>query len=283
VFDPPCPGSFMDQRRIDGTLTVVADPLFGGGELNVTGPNGKFSMTVGASGIAVRSARGIVVAAGDDDRINSAGGNVTISAGGGTSFHGGAGGSLSLKAGAANSHIEHGGRVGDGGRVDFEGGASHEGRGGDVHIAAGASSQVTGGSVTLVSGRGDEVASGSVTIATASVLGLLQHGRTGDVAVTSGGGSRASATGALRLGSGAAPGGAAGEVTLSVGASGSGAGAELRLAAGEALNSGKRGGGSGGDLALASGSTGWAEPSGRSGDIVLKVFGFGGPGRGGSQ
>jgi hypothetical protein len=91
VFDPPCPASFVEDKKVIGNLAVVADPMFGGGELNATGPGGSFRLTMSREEFVVQSASDVDISAAASTAVNHRGGNITVSAGDGINPHGGTG------------------------------------------------------------------------------------------------------------------------------------------------------------------------------------------------
>eukprot|EP00944_MAST-04C_sp_MAST-4C-sp1_P002907 g2907.t1 len=82
VFDPPCPSSFVGINRVVGNLIIEKDPVFGGGELHVTGRayNGKnFELHIDSKEIRALSSEHVNILAGSSDEVGQAGKGVHIS------------------------------------------------------------------------------------------------------------------------------------------------------------------------------------------------------------
>ena len=113
VFDVPCPASFVGVNRIIGNLVVEQDPIFGGGHLEVSGAanssSNHFRLTVNSTEATLKSANKIDMAAGDNNKINSHGGSISIAAGAGTNLNRGAGGEIMLRAGRGHGATSEGG------------------------------------------------------------------------------------------------------------------------------------------------------------------------------
>jgi hypothetical protein len=93
VFDGPCPDSWIAEHKVIGMLTVEPDPSFGGGALKVAGvtQSGEAYQMAMDGSFKVEAASDVVLTAGDNARVNSAGGEVRLEAGAGTSVDRGAG------------------------------------------------------------------------------------------------------------------------------------------------------------------------------------------------
>ena len=109
VFDPPCPLTFVEDKKVVGNLAVIADPMFGGGELNATGPRGSFQFTVAQTEMTIHSARDVDIRASSSDAVNDRGGNITLVAGNGSNVHGGTGGMLHFRGGNGHGPAFYGG------------------------------------------------------------------------------------------------------------------------------------------------------------------------------
>ena len=238
VFDPPCPLSFVEDKQVLGNLAVIADPMFGGGELNASGPGGSFRLSISQEEFVVRSAKGVDISAASSAAVNDNGGNVSITAGNGVNTHGGTGGSVSISAGKGLGQASFGGNVGDGGDVILRSGIANEGRGGNVRLEAGGSATGAGGSIILASGQGELSTSGAVHLVTFN-SGRL--GESGHILVSTGSASVRS-SGGVEVSSGTSQFGKAGEVHVLVGSSGSGVGGALRLDGGGSSDTASIGG-----------------------------------------
>lgn len=81
VFDPPCPDSFVATSTVVGNLEVTGDPVFGGGELSVSGweSNGvdnttsAFQMSLNSQKFDVQSAGDVDIVAGSKNAYNTPG------------------------------------------------------------------------------------------------------------------------------------------------------------------------------------------------------------------
>jgi hypothetical protein len=96
VFEPPCPDSFVTENIIVGNLVVRADPLFGGGEINISGSSvdneGKlvhFGLIMNRTNFHVSSGGNVDISGGNRTGFNGVGGNVTFVAGSGLNSVGG--------------------------------------------------------------------------------------------------------------------------------------------------------------------------------------------------
>ena len=70
VFDLPCPDSFVGVNRVIGNLLVEQDPVFGGGQFSVIGPQDKnFSLVIDDEKFSVQSAGDIALRASDTTKV----------------------------------------------------------------------------------------------------------------------------------------------------------------------------------------------------------------------
>ena len=107
VFDVPCPASFVGVNRVVGNLVVTQDPIFGGGDISVSGKavntgigaglldgsgsgTATFHFTVNGSTAELASAQGVHLSGGNSGLTNAAGGFITLRAGDGNSVNRGA-------------------------------------------------------------------------------------------------------------------------------------------------------------------------------------------------
>ena len=169
VFDSPCPESFVGVNRVVGNLQVESDAVFGGGHLIVSGnvsATQNFRMAVDSSGFAVKSAGLVSVVAGQNEAVNSRGGDVKISAGNGINVNRGQGGHVEIFGGNGDG-ITAGGGGGNGGNVNLTAGNSIDKKGGNVAIASGQSVNGNGGNIklnTAKNGQIDVVAGGGIRL-----------------------------------------------------------------------------------------------------------------------
>jgi hypothetical protein len=169
VFDLPCPSSFVGVNRVVGNLVIEQDPVFGGGELRVSGKaeDGKrFALNVEGDRTELLSARSVEISSADNNIVAEEGHAVTIRAGAGVNTAGGSGGDVIVQAGAGHG-TERDGGTGAGGAIELTGGSAlGDGRGGEVSIVGGASTNSTGGHVEIMSGYSEATTSGDVIIQT---------------------------------------------------------------------------------------------------------------------
>ena len=262
VFDPPCPTSFVEDKRVVGNLVVQADPMFGGGELSANGPGDTFRFAVTKEELVARSAGNVSIEGGTSRAFNDRGGVVSIRAGDGASLHGGHGGALDLRAGDGFGQAAYGGNIGDGGKVSIEAGTAYEGYGGSTNVAAGASLSATGGSLIMTSGYSGRTTSGYVSVTSSNAGG---SGRSGTVVLQTGT-SALQSSGVVSISTGTAKKSTAGRIQISVGTSGSGSGSTLHLGAG-ATSTASSDAYSGGVISLISGYS----PSASSGALLFQV------------
>lgn len=107
TFNDECPFPFTENTKVEGNLVVEGDTKRLGGNIHATGPcnkadcrsSGFHSLVLDGGKFDVQSGGGIGMQAGDTNKANTAGSEVFLRSGDGTSTVGGAGGDMLLFAG----------------------------------------------------------------------------------------------------------------------------------------------------------------------------------------